>query len=167
MTAGPATDRLHEVLGRAAFAASGSGSIESGIMYRKLVLFVVAIWALQVLPALCIAGVLTHACAPHKSAPHDSGPHESGPPAHPCHDEKENGCEHESDCSQDPCSNLTVRHERDDSIDQLDLTLLAALPNAVIARSFEDPHKLPNYHGPKSPPLLDLSCPESLLPLLI
>lgn len=53
------------------------------------------LWALAVLPALCTAGVICHAC--------DCG--------------ESSECRHECDCSTDPCKQLTIaRSERYDHL---------------------------------------------------
>ena len=52
-----------------------------------------ALWALLVLPTLCTAGIIGHAC--------DCGL--------ACK------CEHEADCSDDPCNQLTARRSAQDS----------------------------------------------------
>jgi hypothetical protein len=68
-------------------------------------LFLVA-WALVVVPALCVAGVLAHGCA--------------------CEDEV--ACAHETDCDVDPCSELVAR--TDESAD-----LLGADPGLALGAS--------------------------------
>lgn len=62
---------------------------------KRTTVFFFASWALVVLPALCTAGAVGHAC--------DCGVSFE--------------CRHESDCSSDPCSELTARRpERDNDV---------------------------------------------------
>ena len=66
-----------------------------------------ALWAFLVLPAFCTAGAIGHACDCGVSAE----------------------CRHESDCSRDPCNNLTVsRPERNNGVAKI-VPLVAACPS--------------------------------------
>ena len=126
-------------------------------MYHRIGTIFLPVWALLVLPALCTAGVLTHPCAPH-------GPNQ---PAHQSHDEDENGCPHESDCSQDPCSELNVRNEGRDSYAQV-LTVHVVLL-AEPSRTNGDADRRDFLLAVRFVILTlpNLPCPEGVLPLLI
>ncbi len=82
-------------------------------------------------------------------------------------DHESGGCTHESECSDDPCSSLTVRIDRDD------VQILIPTPQAVLLRSMILPVDIGERQGTLSPrclfepDVLTLACPESLLPLLI
>ncbi len=67
-----------------------------------------ALWALLVLPSLCTAGVIGHACG--------------------CGEASE--CEHESDCSDDPCNQLTARRSEQNN------EMAETVPLAVSYTSF-------------------------------
>ena len=76
-------------------------------MGEKLTISVV-LASFLVVPALCMGGLITHACdCATETACHCGvdGEHESG-----CEDES--GCGHEGDCSDDPCSVQVVRPNR-------------------------------------------------------
>lgn len=132
------------------------GTIDLKLMFRRLWTITIASWALVGLPSLCTAGVLTHPCEPE----------ESHHPVRHSHDENEGGCHHESDCAQDPCSELTVRIDRDDSQSVLCNSVLLAsefLPpsdctehDILFCRVRIVILRLPH-----------LPCHESVLPLLI
>lgn len=67
------------------------------------------------MPALCVAGVLEHPCAPEgKRCQETDAPNCSHEEPGCPHD---GGCGHESDCESDPCSTMLVGRERssDDS----------------------------------------------------
>jgi len=79
-------------------------------MVRRYFAILIVSWAFCGMPALCVAGVLEHPCAPHqghdKETEHPDCPHEE--PGCP-HDDD---CGHESDCASDPCSSTIVGRER-------------------------------------------------------
>jgi hypothetical protein len=101
----------------------------------------IATWALMVMPALCTAGVILHAC--------DCG--------------TESDCDHEAGCSSDPCENITVRNSRPAPIatpvpTSFSACLPADLPALVQALRTDAPNPLPRQNLPY---------PPSDLPLLI
>ncbi|GMU23704.1 MAG: hypothetical protein AMXMBFR13_37820 [Phycisphaerae bacterium] len=89
-------------------------------MLVRLFTFAALTFSLQGLPVLCLAGLLEHPCA-------------CSEPQEDCH------CEHEQDCSSDPCSKILTSQSRsraDDVPDGtsvavaiLDLVLLETLPS--------------------------------------
>jgi len=126
-------------------------------MIRRMWTIMFPVWALVGLPALCTAGVMSHPCHPC----------EADPPAHRSHSEDENGCPHESDCAQDPCSELNVRNEGQDShapFLSAELVFLAepSQPN-------DESRRCNLLHTSRFVVLAlpNLPCPESTLPLLI
>ena len=62
-------------------------------MAFRILLLLVAVWAVIGAPALCSVGAVAHACA--------------------C--EEEPACDHECDCDADPCSELVFRKDESDS----------------------------------------------------
>ena len=73
-------------------------------MVYRMTNLVIACWALQVSPALCLAGVLSHACDPQvegAGVAHciDEGNHEQPEPG---------SCSHEDNCNTDPCQDGRV-----------------------------------------------------------
>jgi len=74
-----------------------------------------ALWALLVLPTLCTAGMIGHAC--------DCG--------------VASQCEHESDCSDDPCNQLTARRSQQNS----DLAKTVPLVESYTSSADSVPHK--------------------------
>ena len=58
---------------------------------KPVVIILISAWVLLAAPALCMSGVLVHACACGTF------------------------CEHESDCDADPCNVFTVRASRSDA----------------------------------------------------
>lgn len=125
-------------------------------MLRRLWTLAFASWAFVGMPYLCTAGILTHPCPPE----------ESRQPVQHSHDEDDNGCHHESDCAQDPCSELSIRNDRDDS-------QTVTSESVPIAREFLLLDDLMEHIRPVGaiPRLVlrlpHLPCPESVLPLLI
>jgi len=69
---------------------------------RALVSTLLIAWATQAMPALCVAGVLSHACECTERAGCD----------HSSDCEHESGCTHESDCASDPCDEAVPRVQR-------------------------------------------------------
>lgn len=55
----------------------------------RIVLLIVALWAVALAPALCTAGVLAHECRCVEDAP----------------------CDHETDCEVDPCADQILRKD--------------------------------------------------------
>lgn len=126
-------------------------------MNRRMWTIFFPVWALLVLPALCTAGVMTHPCAPH----------EPNQPAHQSHGEDENGCPHESDCSQDPCSGLNVRNEGQDSYAQVFTAQVVFLAEPSLTNGEADSCDFLHTVRFANLTLPKLPCPESILPLLI
>jgi hypothetical protein len=95
-------------------------------MLRRHFAILITTWAFFGMPALCVAGVLEHPCAPddnhcEKTDTHDCSHEEPDSP----HD---GGCGHESDCESDPCSTMVVGRERssdDGPIVSLDAVAIA------------------------------------------
>lgn len=120
----------------------------------------VAAWALVGMPSLCTAGLLVHPCDSESAAHTD---HEEN--NHHDHSD-DDGCRHESDCAQDPCSELSIRNDFDESTNVPGSPLLhvsvdfindlSQWPGPSLALIIRD-------HLPKS----TMPCPESVLPLLI
>lgn len=70
-------------------------------MVRRISSVILALWALQASPALCIAGAFFHPCNDHpQHTDEDHGDFEN-------HDHSADGsygsCSHENDCPTDPC----------------------------------------------------------------
>ena len=130
-------------------------------MNSPILTIAVAAWALVGLPSLCTAGVLTHPCAP-ESAVHPDQEHGHD------HDENpgESQCQHESDCAQDPCSELTIRNDSD----ELPIPTDELHPCADAVPVVNVPGISPNDFASRYRdmlPIPDLACAESALPLLI
>lgn len=75
-------------------------------MVSRAFILAVACWALQISPALCLAGVLSHPCDARIE-------NESAPPSFSAsdhdHTESESGtCTHETNCGSDPCQDGPV-----------------------------------------------------------
>ncbi len=92
-------------------------------MARKLFNLAIAFWALQISPALCLAGVLSHPCGPNE----DAGLHPcESAGAHDDHAESRfaaidsgpvsGSCSHEDDCSADPCQDVPVLQDAGSSV---------------------------------------------------
>lgn len=69
---------------------------------RQVVTIVAALNSLLIVPALCVGGMITHAC---------DCVEETCCPAE-CDCDDRSGCGHESGCADDPCSVLVVRPQR-------------------------------------------------------
>lgn len=69
---------------------------------RRVVTIVAALNSLLIVPALCMGGVITHAC---ECVEETCCPTE-------CDCDDRSGCGHESGCSDDPCSVVVVRPQR-------------------------------------------------------
>lgn len=92
--------------------------------------FLVAVWALLVMPALCTAGFIEHPC--------DCG--------------NTTGCTHEADCGGDPCSIVTLRHDNGaakgtDLVPTLALFVLLP-PASAVTLSVQGAHKTETYEPP-------------------
>ncbi len=119
---------------------------------------------MQVSPALCVAGVLSHPCEPDESAPCSDFDHDSEHPESSSHPES-GSCSHEGDCDSDPCQQLTVTKEartQDSELANL------SLPLSILAASVANVAALGvDQLVASAPPLLSLPVYESDLPLLI
>ena len=69
---------------------------------RRMVTIAAALSSLLIVPALCVSGVITHAC--------DCAEETRCPPDCDC--DRESDCRHEGECPDDPCSIRVVRTER-------------------------------------------------------
>ena len=79
-------------------------------MARRYFSILIATWSFWGMPALCVAGLLEHPCAPE-------GKHCQDTDAPDCSHEEpdcphDGGCSHESDCESDPCSTMVFGRER-------------------------------------------------------
>lgn len=99
-------------------------------------------WTLILAPALCTAGVLAHLC--------------------PCEDEV--ACEHEADCSADPCSELAVRQPEGGGDADL-VAAHAAVPVPALSTLLPSPTRPRAPH--RAPPRAGLPYPPGDLPLRI
>ena len=94
-------------------------------MVLRVAIVAMACWSLQVAPALCLAGVLTHDCRPVSSG---------GSSDHCCdsYDGPVSGpCSHESNCSSDPCSEKPlIRNGIDGSLNNV-LAILFTQPLGI------------------------------------
>lgn len=79
---------------------------------NRWVVSLVVLWALVVVPPLCMGGAITHAC--------DCAEDSCCPPG--CASNDEAGCRHEGGCLDDPCSMRAIR--TDHHGDELDATSL-------------------------------------------
>lgn len=121
------------------------------------------VWALQGVPVLCAAGLLLHPCDiehPCESRC-DHGPDDNGHD-HPAPPE---GCGHEQDCPDDPCSDLTVGGERLGRTDDAPVFALAACLSTVDLGDLEAAvAPCPSLARSRGP---DLPFPASDVPLRI
>lgn len=66
-------------------------------------------WALFLLPAFCVAGIVSHACdCESEAAPAACAECRNDPSEHP----HESNCNHESGCGADPCTDTVARADR-------------------------------------------------------
>lgn len=125
---------------------------------RRVVTIAAVLHSLLIVPALCVGGVITHACD-------CDGVEETCCPSE-CDCEAQSGCGHESECSDDPCSVPFVRTDR-----QGDNVIAAAQP-AFLALVFLNEGEQPSFKAiaarwDVSLPWHDKPYPSSDLPLLI
>ena len=122
----------------------------------RSVAIILSVLVLQVVPALCAAGVLAHTCGCDGAA-------ECAPD---CDCGADAACRHEAGCADDPCSALVVRPERED----LCATALAqsAMAPAVLPADETNRRALtyPRRRA-SAPPGGDLPYPPSARPLLL
>lgn len=150
----PAACQAQSILGH--YCRILIGSIDLRVMFRRAWTITIAGWALVGLPTLCTAGILTHPCEPE----------ESSRPVQHSHNEKEDGCHHEPDCAQDPCSELSVRNDHEDVHSVVSGIFLLAAEFIPPTDSAE--HPLP-FRALRFACLqfCRLPCPKSVFPLLI
>jgi len=130
-------------------------------MVLRVLNLVVACWALQISPALCLAGVLTHPCNPNEDRTCATSCHSK-----PDRDLPVSGsCSHEDNCNADPCQDSpVVKDGGDHSLG--DATSLAALPGFTAPGISLARHDIQtNSNGPPNRPRLPLH--QSDLPLLL
>ena len=84
------------------------------IRFLRLLLLV---WAFVVVPTLCPAGVLVHACS---------------------EEEETTSCAHESDCDADPCVQASTLGERPTTRQSLAVAMLPAPATAASIEAFSD-----------------------------
>ncbi|MFQ5412716.1 MAG: hypothetical protein ACE5EC_10480 [Phycisphaerae bacterium] len=112
---------------------------------KRIGTILIAVWALLLMPALCTAGVLLHAC-------------ECG---------AETGCSHETDCSDDPCGTLVTSGRTQRMLVEF---MPATLPSPVCCASSDDPdHASDQFRMEERQPLPcpHLPFPMSDIPLLV
>jgi len=131
-------------------------------MVLRVLNLVVACWALQISPSLCLAGLLTHPCNPNE----DRTCATSSSHSERNHDQPDSGsCSHEDECNADPCQDSPVVKDGGDH-PLGDATSLAALPGFTapsISLARHEIHTCSN--GPPNRPRLPLH--QSDLPLLL
>jgi hypothetical protein len=137
-------------------------------MQYRLIIFSVAVWSLQALPAMCISGLIKHACAPHEKTETESPCHENEHENDHDSDKAPGGCGHEPDCSQDPCSSLTVRHERSETYQDIDAIIFVDAIQTTVNLDVPWRDGPPEHVAASTRPfLLHLTCPQGVLPLII
>lgn len=122
----------------------------------RILTITVVLGSLLAVPALCVGGVITHACEC------DSAP--------PCTCETdcdhEAGCGHEGGCPDDPCSIRVIRPERQDKIAITDYQ--PAVSTAILPTLLKQPSiKMVRADARELPGSRKLPFPPSDLPLLI
>lgn len=132
-------------------------------MVLRVLNLVVACWALQISPSLCLAGVLTHPCNPIIDSTCATNVHED------LHHDQPNSdpgsCSHEDNCNADPCQDGPVVKDEADQTLGVESSV-PALPGSDapgISLSQLEPHS--SSDGPPNRPRLPLH--QSDLPLLI
>ena len=84
--------------------------------------FLVSVWALVAVPAMCSGGVLTHPCDPEE--------------LHPCHpshgSDDSSDHDHESDCLRDPCQIIGLRADDRSDGSPFRGCVIAALASSVL-----------------------------------
>lgn len=126
----------------------------------------VTLWAVAVGPTLCMGGWLGHPCArdSHETHACEKSEEASLPPD----EDHRHDCQHENNCSADPCSEL-VRFDEDwsqDGVADLCPITLAILDDAIQSAlcplDMERVRPPPNSHHVKGRPF-----PDRDIPLLI
>ena len=98
-------------------------------MDRRTIVIFASLWTFFGVPHLCMTGMISHPCDQHGSQ----------------------DCEHESDCSDDPCAKFTATNPkllRPASVDRVDQPLLAVY-EPVIDLAVASPHLVPPLHPPR------------------
>ena len=132
-------------------------------MARRYFSILIAAWSFWGIPALCVAGVLAHPCAPEdKRCQNTDAPNCS----HEETDSKHDGeCGHESDCESDPCSKMVVGRER--SSDDGPLVLLDAVAIAPWAENSVQALRSTRTSNDVATDIVKLPSYASAIPLLI
>ena len=110
----------------------------------RLATISILVWAFLAVPALCIGGVLLHACQ--------------------CADVGD--CAHEVACAEDPCGDLVVRPDSSDGVDDAGPRVVEKLPSFSEA-TLKQPIAATSHPSSLPFPGQNLSLPPSDLPLLI
>ena len=122
---------------------------------RRMVTIAAALSSLLIVPALCVSGVITHAC--------DCAEETRCPPDCDC--DRESDCRHEGECPDDPCSIRVVRTER-----QGDNVMGASAPSTCVStfdHETEPPGRTVFADLTESPGRNNQPYPSSDLPLLV
>ena len=123
---------------------------------RRVLTIVAALSSLLIVPALCMGGLITHAC--------DRAEETCCPPECDCNGRAR--CGHESGCSDDPCSVRAIRPERQN--DDADTVLQPAISTTIVLVAVTQPsvhtERAPAHEWPGGK---NLPFPSSDLPLLI
>ena len=93
--------------------------------FRTYFCIAIGVWALLLMPALCVGGVLIHPCDCTHSGDED-------------HPEK-GGCGHESQCAADPCGDVVTRPSETQDIS---IAIEASFVGQPIPITFADPRVL-------------------------
>lgn len=123
---------------------------------RRIVTIIAAVGLLQLVPALCVGGVITHAC--------ECAEEPCCPSACDCNDMS--GCGHESDCADDPCSVSLVRPARQNADDSTAVQPTSWATIALIGTALPSA-RAEQARIPERPSRNNLSFPPSDLPLLV
>lgn len=132
-----------------------SAPILSATMAHSVAI-ILCLLVLQVLPSLCAAGVIAHACGCADVMGCESA----------CECETDAACHHEANCAEGPCSTLVTRPEREEP----HLTTLAEAPVSIAHCSSEATVSRALIYAcswTESPPCGNLPYPPSDLPLLL
>ena len=122
---------------------------------RRVVTIAAALSSLLIVPALCVSGVITHAC--------DCAEETRCPPECDCN--RESDCRHEGECPDDPCSIRVVRTDR-----QGDDVMGAAEPSTCVStfdHETEQPRRTVLADLTETPGRNNQPYPPSDLPLLV
>lgn len=133
-------------------------------MQMRITGALLCLWSLQGVPVLCAAGVLLHPCNLENPCQSrcDHGRDDDGHD-HPAPPE---GCGHEQDCPDDPCSDLTVGAERLGRTDDATPFTFLACVEAVDRRDLSAGH-FPQCTFPARSRGPDRPFPASDVPLRI